>query len=255
MPPKSARGLGAFALALALGCDPSPRVLRIASDATFAPFHFVDDSGAITGFEIELARLAADRAGFSAEVVVVSYDRLFSGLSKGDHDLVAATTGRTAEREREYLFTTPYFHTCQAALVRAGEGEPASVTELRGRRVGASGSGTSALALKQLTESEAVLLGKGQEGVPALVDGAIDALIVDEYDAVEAARASDGRLEVLAEPVALETYAFVLANDRLEIRNALDQALAELERDGTIDALQDRFGVRRDEDWPVRRND
>jgi ABC-type amino acid transport substrate-binding protein len=252
-------GLG-LGLGLALGCGPAPGssprpLLRIASDATFAPFHFVDDSGTATGFEIELARLAAERAGFRAEVLVVPYDRLLSGLSRGEHDLVAATTGITEERSRTYRFTIPHFRTCQAALVRAGAGEPEGVPDLSGRRVGAAGAGTSALALELLPQSVRVLLPKGQEGVPSLLEGGIDALLVDEFDAVEAARASEGRLRVLSDPVALESYAFVLASGRDEIVRALDRALSELEREGAIRELEARFGVARDADWPVRVND
>ncbi|HVQ30857.1 MAG TPA: transporter substrate-binding domain-containing protein, partial [Vicinamibacteria bacterium] len=56
-------------------------VLRIATDATFPPFHYKDDAGAATGFELGLARLVAERAGFEPVVVVRPYDELLSGLA------------------------------------------------------------------------------------------------------------------------------------------------------------------------------
>jgi ABC-type amino acid transport substrate-binding protein len=226
-------------------------VLRIATDATFAPFHFRDASGRATGFDVELARAVAERAGFAPEVVVRPYDELLAGLPAGAHDLVAATTGITPEREALYLFTQPYFETCQAALVRAGSGEPTSVGELRGRRVGASGAGTAFRAMQGITGAAPVTLGKGQEGVPSLERRAIDALVLDEFDAVSAARESAGRLKVLSEPVAMELYAFVLRKDRTAWKASLDRALAELEREGRVGELRVTFGVARDEAWPV----
>lgn len=252
--------LGAFGLGVGLGCGLAGEsksaeerpVLRVASDATFAPFHFVDSSGAPTGFELELARLVAARAGFESEILVVPYDDLFVGLSRGDFDFVAATTGITVERELEYLFTTPTFRTCQAALVRVGDEEPERVSDLAGRRVGAAGAGTSARALEQLPQSQPVALGKGQEGVPTLLQGVIDALVVDEYDAVVAARASQGRLRVLPEPIALESYGFVLPAGEVELQRDLNRALAELEGEGVIEELKARFGVLRDDAWPIR---
>jgi ABC-type amino acid transport substrate-binding protein len=237
-------------LAAALGSADGP-VLRIASDATFAPFHFVDGTSAPTGFDIELARLLGERAGFRPVVVVRPYDDLLPGLAAGAHDLVAATTGVTPERERLYLFTRPYFETCQAALVRVGPGEPKTMAELKGRRVGAAGSGTSARALRGISGVRPVTLGKGQAGVPSLEGGAIDALIVDEFSAVATARASVGRLGVLAQPVAPEHYAFVLGRGRDDLKRALDRAFDELEREGGIRALRVRFGLERDESWPV----
>ena len=46
------------------------QALDIASDATFPPFHYVKEGSAPTGFDIELARLAAERAGFQPVVMV-----------------------------------------------------------------------------------------------------------------------------------------------------------------------------------------
>lgn len=228
------------------------RPLRIASDATFPPFHFMDAAGSPTGFDIELARLVAQRSGLEAIVVVRPYDQLFSGLAAGEHDVVAATTGVTPERERQYLLTRPYFETCQATLVRVGPAEPATVAELGGRRVGAAGAGTSARALLALENVEQVRLGSEQQGVPTLEQGKIDALVLDEFAAVRAARASGGRLRVLEQPLAPESYAFVLARGRDDLLRKLNRALQELDQEGRVGELRTRFGVERDESWPVR---
>jgi ABC-type amino acid transport substrate-binding protein len=240
-----------IAILLVLAAAQAP-VLRIATDATFPPFHFLDESKEAIGFEIALARLVAEREGFLPQVLVLPYEDLLSGLDAEGHHLVAATTGITPEREKIYLFSRPYFETCQAALVRAGEDEPEALADLAGRRVGAAGTGTSARALAGLSGVEAITLGKGEEGVPALEKGEIDALILDEFGAVRAARASGGRLRVLAEPVALERYAFVFSQKNAELKSAFDGALEALERDGRIGALRKEFGVERDAEWPVK---
>ncbi len=239
-----------FAMLFALFVSGQAPTLRIASDATFPPFHYLE-AGTPTGFEIELARLVAAREGLEAHVVVLPYDDLLPGLVSGAHQLVAATTGITPEREKLYLFTRPYFETCQAALVRAGEEEPETLSELASRRVGASGEGTSARALAGLPGVEAVALGKGEAGVPFLEEGKIDALILDEFAAVRTARASNGRLRVLAEPVALERYAFVLSLKSHDLKTAFDSALEALEREGRLEELRKKFGVERDKAWPV----
>ena len=228
--------------------SPAP-ILRIASDATFAPFHLVDESGNPSGFDIELARAIALQAGFAPEVIVLPYDELFSGLVARTHDVVAATTGITPVRQQVYLFTQPYFETCQVAVVRAGPGEPMNLTDLTGRRVGAGGAGTSYNAMQSI-DAEHVSLDGGQ-GVPSLEADIIDAWIVDEFDGIAAARDSEGRLRVLPDPVALEYYGFVLAEDRHELKTRLDQSLAELEKNGELSRLRAEFGVERGPEWPV----
>ncbi len=233
----------------------------IATDATFPPFHYVDEAGTVTGFDIELSRELARRAGYTPKVVVLSYDGLFEGLLAERHHVVAATTGITPERAQQYLFTDAYFNTCQAALVRSGGGEPQRLSDLAGRRVGATGAGTSVAALRQLPDAIPVLLSelKGKEDavqkdgrVPTLEGGEIDALIVDELVAVEAARASGGRLRVLPEPVALEQYGLVLPPGSHELKREFDDALESMRTDGSMRALERRFGLDRGDDWPIR---
>lgn len=228
-----------------------PQTLRVATDATFAPFHFIDQKGTVTGFDVELARAVARHAGFSVEILVRPYDELFTGLDAGSHDLVAATTGITAEREQHFDFSAPYFDTCQAAVVRTGFGEPLHVIQLAERRIGASGTGTSANAMYETQAAEHVSIPEG-EGVNMLQSRRIDAWIVDEFDAVAVARGSHGELAVLPEPVATERYGFVMARGSDELKARLDASLAALSEDRQVDDLKRRFGVRRDAEWPVR---
>lgn len=229
-----------------------PGAVRIATDATFPPFHFETASGDVTGYDVELAREAARRAGLEPKVMVIRpYERLWTGLESGEFDIVAATTGNTVERQSKWQFTHPYYTTCQAAVVRTGANEPRILKDLQGSRVGAAGSGTSWLAAQSIRGATAVQLGKGQEGIPALLGGDIDALIVDEYEAVRAAREHTG-LEVLPSPVALESYAIVLPKNATALRARLNRALESMKQDGTLEELQRRFGLVRPPSWPVR---
>ncbi len=235
---------------MASACAAERPLLRIATDATFAPFHWLDENGVPTGFDVALARAVAEHAGFEPEVVVLAYDDLFTGLAAGTHDLVAATTGITPEREREYLFTEPYFKTCQAAVVRIGPNEPTRVIELQNARIGAAGDGTSSKAMHETLAAAYLRIPDGR-GAQMLEAREIDAWIVDEFVAVPAARASYGRFRVLPEPVLLEAYAFVLARGRPDLKARLDRSLAALDDDGRVAALRAKFGVRRDSEWPI----
>lgn len=243
-------GLLLALLIAACGANDAPPILRIATDATFPPFHWLDGSGAATGFDIELARELALHAGMDAEILVLPYDALFTGLVDGSHDLVAATTGITPEREEIYLFSAPYFDTCQAAVVRAGDNEPRNLVDLKSAQVGASGSGTAAAAMRSLDARSHQQIEDG-EGARLLQAGDIDAWVVDEFDAVAAARESNGELGVLQMPVAVERYGLVIARDNDALKSALDQSLAALSANGRLAVLRDKYGLDRDAAWPV----
>ena len=233
------------------GADTRP-VLRIASDASFPPFHFIGDDGVGTGYDIELARAVAEHAGYRANVRIVAYAALFTGIEDGSHDVVAATTGMTAEREARYLFSSPYFETCQVAVVRSGANEPRRrIIELADRRIGAAGSGSSAQAMYEVLAAEHVAIPDGQ-GPALLASRRIDAWITDEFEAVAFARASFGEYVVLPDPVAKEAYGFVMAGNRHELRDDLNDALLTLRNSGLVEELEERFRVVRDREWPVR---
>ena len=68
----------------ACGSDGNRATLRIASDATFPPFHFLDEDGLPAGFDIELARELAMEAGLDPQVIVLPYDELFHGPHRRD---------------------------------------------------------------------------------------------------------------------------------------------------------------------------
>jgi ABC-type amino acid transport substrate-binding protein len=240
--------VGLFVFA-ACGREAPLPLLRIATDATFAPFHFLDEAGRPTGFDVELARAVALQAGFEPDVLVLSYDELFAGLENETHDVVAATTGITPERQRIYSFTEPYFETCQVAVVRVGASEPETLADLRGARIGAAGAGTAMKAMESIA-GDRIRIADGA-GVRSLHERSIDAWIVDEFDGVSAVRESNGRLRVLPAAVALEKYAFVLAIGRGDLKAQLDDGLAQLQRSGHVAKLQTEFGVERGLNWPV----
>lgn len=237
---------------VSLNCDSQEiqSQARIASDATFAPFHYIDEAGNPTGFDIALARAALMDAGIEVEVIVLPYDELFTGLSAHEHDLVAATTGITPTRQKKYLFSDPYFQTCQVAVVRDGPDEPMSLADLKGRKVGASGYGTSIDALQSIVGANHISLDEGQ-GVTALQTGLVDAWIVDEFDGVAVARASSGRLRVVSEPVRLEQYGFVFDPGSQQLRDRMNRSLKQLDANGTISSLRMDFDLDRNAEWPV----
>ncbi|MHC5111944.1 MAG: substrate-binding periplasmic protein [Planctomycetota bacterium] len=226
--------------------------VTIATDAAFPPFHFVAEDDEVTGHDVALARAVMFQAGISHRVVVVRpYSKLLEGLETGQHQLVAATTGITKERQERFLFSNPYFSTCQAVLIRQAPGQPRTLRDLAGKKVGATPGGTSARALAHLFDVEAIHFESAAAGIEALVSGEIDGFVIDEYEAVTATREQNSQLAVLPEPAALEEYGFAMPADRSDLQAQVNRALQELERSGAILKIQQEFNIARDDKWPI----
>ncbi|HWQ25516.1 MAG TPA: transporter substrate-binding domain-containing protein [Chlorobaculum sp.] len=93
-------------------------VLRLGTASVTEPFSFVDGSGEIVGYDIELARYVADKLGKKLEVVNMDFGGMIPALMSGKVDMIAACITITKERSKQVLFSDPYYVGGIAALVK-----------------------------------------------------------------------------------------------------------------------------------------
>jgi polar amino acid transport system substrate-binding protein len=85
-------------------------VLVVGTKADYKPFGFRDPSGAIVGFEPDLAKDVADRLGVKLELEpVVSANRM-QFLQQGKIDLMLATMNVTDERKKTVGIVEPSYY-------------------------------------------------------------------------------------------------------------------------------------------------
>jgi polar amino acid transport system substrate-binding protein len=93
-------------------------VLRLGTASVTEPFSFVDGSGEIVGYDIELARYVAGKLGKKLEVVNMDFGGMIPALMSGKVDMIAACITITKERSKQVLFSDPYYVGGIAALVK-----------------------------------------------------------------------------------------------------------------------------------------
>lgn len=82
---------------------------------------------------------------------------------------------------------------------------------------------------------------KGFEAVQALLQGKIDAVIIDNEPAKVFVSQNSEALKILDTEYTVEDYAMAFAKDNEELQQQFNQAIAELKADGTVDALLDYY--------------
>jgi len=85
-------------------------VLVVGTKADYQPFGFRDLSGAIVGFEPDLAAEVAKKLGVKLELVPVLASDRISLLTQGKVDLLLATMNETAERRKQVDFVEPAYY-------------------------------------------------------------------------------------------------------------------------------------------------
>ena len=78
-----------------------------ASDASFPPMEFVDQSKAIVGFDMDLIQAIAKDQKFTAEVKNTAWDGIFAGLESGQYDAIISSVTMTPERARKVRLLRP----------------------------------------------------------------------------------------------------------------------------------------------------
>ena len=81
---------------------------------------------------------------------------------------------------------------------------------------------------------------KGSDAVQSLIQGKIDCVVIDAQPAKAFVEKNDG-LRILDEPLTEEEYAIAIAKDNTELKEKINQALAELKEDGTLEAIESNY--------------
>jgi len=206
---------------------PTPPIVAV-SNFMHPPFSSRDAAGNPAGIEVDLVAAAAAALGRDVTWLERDFGELIDAVATREVNLAASTIGVTTERAQRVRFSTPYFETSIVALVRAGEGEPASLDDLRGARVAAD-RGTTAVGALAAAIPDAVAVhdrDPSASWAELLAAGEVDAVVLDRSHVETFSSVLDIPLRVLAPPLATERFAFAVAPSDEAILQALNEAIA-----------------------------
>ena len=216
--------------------------LTVASDIPYPPFEQGDPPD-YEGFDIDLINAVADEMGLEVEIQDQPFEVILAG-SKGRFDLsIAATTIKPA-RENRVDFSDPYFEASQSLLVPT-DSDIATVDDITADTiVGAEDSTTGETYANDETDAEVRSFGGINEAFTALDNGQVDAVINDLPSSAAAVEDSDGDLEIVEEIPTEELYGIVIPEDSDPLLEAVNEALATVKENGTLDEIyQEWFGT------------
>lgn len=210
--------------------------LRMGTNATFPPYEMVDENNNVIGIDADIAKAIADKLGMELEIINMEFDALIPALNAGQLDFSMAGMTVTPDREEQVNFTASYATGIQSIIVAEGS-EIAKVEDLTGKKVGVQTGTTGDLyCTEDLGEEYVQRFESGVVATQALVNGQIDAVVIDNAPAKAYVEANEG-LKILDTEYAVEDYAAAIAKDNTELKDKINGALEELKGDGTIDKI------------------
>ena len=111
------------------------KVYVFATDATWPPLEYIDESGNLTGFEVELVPMIGEKVGVKMVAKNIPWDTIFAGLANGQYDGVASGVSVTEDRKKTMDFSTPILEAGQVIIVKKAS-TVSGIDDIKGLKVG-----------------------------------------------------------------------------------------------------------------------
>ena len=224
----------------------TPGKLTMSTNASFPPYEMVADDGSFEGIDIEVAGAIAQKLGLELQVDDMGFDACLQAAQTGKSDIVMAGVTVTEERQAVMDFSNSYANGVQVVIVK--EGSPIqTVDDLANANMIGCQMGTTGYIFCSDTpenggfgEDHVTPYDDGAAAVQALMNGQIDAVVIDNKPAQEYVAANPG-LKILDGEFTNEDYAIGVAKGNTALLDAINDALEELSNDGTIQSIVDKY--------------
>lgn len=206
--------------------------VRIGTEGAYPPFNFIDDSGELAGFEIEMGNELCKRAKLTCTWVKNDWDSIIPNLVSGNYDAIVAGMSITDERMQVISFSDAYLKADPSGYV-ALAGADEAVTK------GVVAAQASTIEASFIAESGATLVefASPEEPIAAVRSGEADAVLANR-NYLAGIIAGDTELAFVGENVTLGLGNGIgLRQSDSELAEKFNLALASMKEDGSLNAL------------------
>ncbi len=235
--------LAALLASLSLSAT-AAQTIRFATEASYPPFETLDASNKIVGFDVDLANALCKEIDATCTFSNQSFDSLIPGLKFRRIDAAMAGMDITPEREKQVLFTKPYYD--NSALFISIDGKYTSVDQLKGKKVGVqNGTTHQKFITDKHPEINIVSYDSYQNARLDLQNGRIDAVFGDTAVVTEWLKAN-AKLVPVGEKVTDKDYfgtglGIAVRQGNTELQQKFNDALEKVKQNGTYEAIYNKW--------------
>jgi polar amino acid transport system substrate-binding protein len=226
--------------------------LRFLTTVDFPPFNFIDQTGKLAGFHVDLIREICSELALTdkCQVQAVTFPELEKALVDGNGEAVAAGVAVTAQLRERFVFSRPFMRLpARFAVARKTSLAGETATALHGRRVGViAGSAHQAMLGTFFPRIQPEAFPDRAALLAAMKDGKVEAVFSDGLqlafwtngtDSAGCCRLFDG--PYLSELFLGEGLAIMVRKEDAVLAEAIDHALLALSRNGRLQEIYLRY--------------
>ena len=228
-------------------------VITVGVNAQFEPFVYLDQNGSLAGFDIDIMNALNAVMDFEVAYQNTTFEDLFTGLENGELDAAISAISVTDARKERVDFTDPYFASGLSPVSYFSAGQALATrtnnTTITGAaaltadvKVGVKQGTTGEDYAVANTEADVVLFDESTPLLQALVNGEVDAIILDTPVIIRFIKANPGAsIKLTGGPITEEVYAIAVSKERPQVLAGLNEGLQKIQDDGTYDAIYTKW--------------
>lgn len=207
------------------------------------PWGFIDESGDLVGFEIDLVKAIAESLEVELEFTDIPFIDLFPAVASGRIDVAAASITITDERMERVDFSQPYYDSDQSLTAKAN-GKIKTLEDLADNAIGVDGGTTGEAWLEDHQEQYKVgeivrYEGNTKSAMDDIAAGRLDGYIMDIPVGLYYSKARP-ELDVIQRIRTGEQYGMMFAKGN-PLRDQFSEVITELKQDGTLAEIHEKW--------------
>ncbi|MCG3883058.1 MAG: transporter substrate-binding domain-containing protein [Psychrobacter sp.] len=218
--------------------------INVGTEGTYPPFTYHDQSGELTGYDVEVTRAVADKLGVDVEFKETQWDAMLAGLDSKRFDMVANQVSLTTpERQAKYDLAQPYSWSGAVVLAPTDDNRYGSWDNLKGLRSAQSLSSNYG-ELAERYQAEIVPVDGMAQAIQLVKQDRADFTMNDNLAVLDYLKKfPDSGLEIKLVAPADEQRGsgLVLLKGNDAVVTKLNEAMSELHADGTLTKLSEEF--------------
>ena len=218
----------------------------VATDATYAPFEYLDDNQ-VVGFSKDILEAIAANQGIKFNFANTPWEGIFATLGKGDSDIVSSSVTITDERKGQMDFSDPYFEASQLIVTGEKGSGIQSFADLKNHTASVQTGTTGDLVLQKQQGGTSANI-KRFDTMPLalkeLLTGGVDASVGDNGVIQNFVNNNPGvKLNTISDPAfEKEYYGFAVKKGRSdELLSKINAGIAAIKADGTYQKIYDKW--------------
>jgi len=228
-------------IAVGAGCNKSQAVLRVGTEAAYAPFEYIDKDVNFAGFDVELIQMIADELDMKLELKNVAWDGLIPGLMNGNYDCLISAMTITEDRLKQIDFSQPYFSTRQAIVIKEDNTTINGPEDLVGKTIAVLNGTTGDLYASNIKDAKMKRFDNNPLAVQDLINNNSDAVVMDDLVAYDTVKNISGLKVIEIDGAESESYGIGVKKGNDKLLEKINNAIDTLKSNGKYDELMAKY--------------